>query len=73
VYRLHDRLFGRTPRAEWIPLDGAVATEVGERLARLGFGSLEAWASVANLEERVDGSDAIDPIVLEALREDTSH
>jgi uncharacterized Ntn-hydrolase superfamily protein len=73
LYALHDRLFGRTPRAEWIPLEGAVADEVGARLRTLGFDSLAAWASVANLEERVDGEDAIDPVVLAALREDAAN
>jgi uncharacterized Ntn-hydrolase superfamily protein len=43
--------------------------EVDERLGRLGYDSLDAWAGVENLEERVDGEDAIDPVVLDALRE----
>ena len=67
---LHDRLFGRTPRGEWLALDGALADEVSERLAWLGFDSLDAWAGVANLEERVDGNEAIDPVVLTALRDE---
>ena len=71
IYGLHDRLFGRTPRAQWLPLDGALRDEVHERLVRLGYDSLEAWAGVANLEERVEGNDAIDPVVLTALREET--
>ena len=70
LYALHDRLFGRTPRRHWLPLEGALADEVRQRLARLGFDSLDAWAGVANLEERVEGNDAIDPIVLEALRDE---
>ena len=37
-------------------------------LARLGHESLADWAGVANLEERVDGDDAIDPVVLRELR-----
>ena len=74
IYALHDRLFGVTPRDEWLPLDGALGDEVRERLARLGYKSdlaaaLIDWAGVENLEERVDGAAAIDPIVLEALRE----
>lgn len=72
LYGLHDRLFGRTPRADWLPLEGALANEVRERLARLGHDSLGAWAGVANLEERVEGNDAIDPVVLTALREETT-
>ena len=39
------------------------------RLARLGYDSLDTWAGVENLEERVDGDDAIDPVLLAALRE----
>ena len=31
--------------------------------------ALDRWAGVENLEERVDGADAIDPVVLDALRE----
>jgi uncharacterized Ntn-hydrolase superfamily protein len=68
IYELHQQLFGRTPERFWLPLEGELHDEVDERLGRLGFDSLEAWASVENLEERVTGSDAIDPVVLEALR-----
>jgi uncharacterized Ntn-hydrolase superfamily protein len=69
IYGLHDRLFGISLREDWLPLEGKLRTEVDERLARLGYDSLDAWAGVENLEERVDGEDAIDPVVLEALRE----
>ena len=46
------------------------------RLERLGYtgelgDALDAWAGVENLEERVDGGEEIDPVVLEALREST--
>jgi uncharacterized Ntn-hydrolase superfamily protein len=68
VYQLHDQLFGRTPRRYWLPLEGDLRSEVDERLGRLGYESLDAWAGVENLEERVDGDDEIDPVVLEALR-----
>jgi uncharacterized Ntn-hydrolase superfamily protein len=72
LYGLHDRLFGRTPRTQWLPLEGALADEVRERLTRLGYDELDTWAGVANLEERVDGNEAIDPVVLTALREETA-
>ena len=72
LYGLHDRLFGRTPRTQWLPLEGALANEVRERLTRLGYDELDTWAGVANLEERVDGNEAIDPVVLTALREETA-
>ncbi|HEY2207855.1 MAG TPA: putative peptidoglycan binding domain-containing protein, partial [Gaiellaceae bacterium] len=66
------RLFEVSPRDDWLPLEGDLRTEVDERLGRLGHDSLAAWAGVENLEERVDGGDAIDPVVLEALREATA-
>jgi uncharacterized Ntn-hydrolase superfamily protein len=69
IAKLHHRLFGKSPQADWLPLQGELRAEVDERLARLGYDSLEAWAGVENLEERVSGEDAIDPVVLDALRE----
>ena len=66
---LHSRLFGLSPREDWLPLEGKLRAEVDERLARLGYDSLDTWAGVENLEERVDGDDVIDPVVLDALRE----
>jgi uncharacterized Ntn-hydrolase superfamily protein len=72
IYGIHHRLFGLSPREDWLPLDGALRAEVDERLARLGYESLDAWAGVENLEERVDGDDEIDPVVLDALREASS-
>jgi len=43
------------------------------RLARLGYegelaDALFRWAGNQNLEERVDGAEQIDPVVLEELR-----
>lgn len=72
LYTLHDRLFGRTPREQWLPLEGELLAEVRTRLGQLGFDGLDAWAGVANLEERVDGENTIDPVVLDALREETA-
>jgi len=75
IYVIHDRLFGRTPESEWLPIEGALAEELRERLGLLGYdgevaAALDAWAGTENLEERLerDGS-RIDPVVLEALRE----
>ena len=72
IYELHRRLFEISPREDWLPLEGELRAEVDERLDRLGYPSLDAWAGVENLEERVDGDDAIDPVVLDALREASS-
>jgi uncharacterized Ntn-hydrolase superfamily protein len=69
LHTMHFRLFGTTPREGWLPLEGDLRAEVQERLGRVGYEKLEAWASVENLEERVDGSEHIDPVVLEALRD----
>lgn len=71
IYRLHDLLFGKTPREDWISVDDTLRAELVERLARAGHTSLDAWAGIENLEERVEGDDAIDPVVLERLREAT--
>ncbi len=68
LYAMHWALFGSTPRDEWLPVDDELRAEIGERLARVGHADLAVWAAVENLEERVDGADAIDPVVLEALR-----
>jgi uncharacterized Ntn-hydrolase superfamily protein len=68
LYDLHDQLFGKTPRDQWLPIDDELRAEIGERLARLGYERLEEWAGAANLEERVDGDDDIDPVVLNELR-----
>ena len=68
LYGLHQQLFGKTPRLQWIALSAELRAEIRERIARLGYESLDEWAGVENLEERVEGDDAIDPVVLEELR-----
>jgi uncharacterized Ntn-hydrolase superfamily protein len=71
LYGAHQLLFGETPRERWLPLDDELQTEVSGLLARLGYETLADWAGAANLEERVDGDDAIDPVVLRELRRAT--
>jgi uncharacterized Ntn-hydrolase superfamily protein len=69
---IHLLLFGKTPAAEFLPLDGELQDEVAVRLAAAGRTSLEEWAGVENLEERLDPSGAtIDPEVLAVLRTQT--
>ena len=68
LHELHDQLFGQTPRDQWLPVDEELRAEIDERLATLGYERLADWAGAANLEERVDGDAAIDPVVLRELR-----
>jgi len=70
---LHDIYFGKPDPATALPLEGALADEVRQRLAQLGHTdsdldkALAAWAGIENYEERLLPG-AIDPIVLEQLR-----
>jgi uncharacterized Ntn-hydrolase superfamily protein len=73
IYRLHDEIFGKTPRAQWLGVDEGLADELRDRLTKLGYeGELDdafsRWAATENLEERVEGAKQIDPVVLDALR-----
>jgi uncharacterized Ntn-hydrolase superfamily protein len=73
LYGLHNELFGVTPPEDWVTVDEALAAELRDRLGKLGYeGELgkafNDWAGTENLEERVDGLERIDPVVLGALR-----
>ncbi|HEV8461104.1 MAG TPA: DUF1028 domain-containing protein [Gaiellaceae bacterium] len=73
LYDIHSLLFGKTPPDEWIAVDDALHAELTERLADLGYEgeldrALNAWAGTENLEERLDGTQKIDPVVLAELR-----
>jgi uncharacterized Ntn-hydrolase superfamily protein len=73
LYGLHNELFGITPPEDWIDVDEELREELRRRLTALGYDgelgrSFSDWAGAANLEERVDGVERIDPIVLGALR-----
>jgi len=73
LYAIHSLLFGKTPREQWLDVGDELRAELAERLGRLGYdGELERafgdWSGTENLEERVDGVDRIDPVVLEELR-----
>jgi uncharacterized Ntn-hydrolase superfamily protein len=76
IYDLHQAIFGKTPREDWVEVDDALADELRRRLASLGYdGELGdaffAWTGNENLEERVDGVEQVDPVVLEELRRQT--
>jgi uncharacterized Ntn-hydrolase superfamily protein len=73
IYGIHQQLFGRTPKDEWLEVDDDLREELAERLARVGYEdelavALFAWAGNENLEERVEGATWIDPVVLDQLR-----
>jgi len=73
LHSLHKELFGVTPPEDWLDVDQALGVELRERLGRLGYeGELDkafnAWAGTANLEERTEGIERIDPVVLDVLR-----
>jgi uncharacterized Ntn-hydrolase superfamily protein len=73
IYGIHELLFGQTPKDDWLQIDDALGREVRERLAVLGYegelsDTLFRWAATENLEERVEGSEFIDPVVLDELR-----
>jgi uncharacterized Ntn-hydrolase superfamily protein len=76
IYVMHQAIFGETPREEWLEVDDALGRELRERLGRLGYDgdlaeSFFAWAGKENLEERIDGVERVDPVVLEELRRQT--
>ena len=76
IYVMHQAIFGKTPRENWLEVDDGLADELRGRLARLGYdGELDdaffTWAGNENLEERVDGVEHVDPVVLEELRRQT--
>jgi uncharacterized Ntn-hydrolase superfamily protein len=77
VFGLHREIFGVTPGEDWLTVDDELASELRERLAKLGYDDeLERaffdWAGTENLEERVDGVERIDPVVLGVLRKQST-
>jgi uncharacterized Ntn-hydrolase superfamily protein len=76
LYSFHQTLFGKTPDEEWVSVDRDLAAEIRERLAAAGYegdlaDAFERWAGAENLENRVAGTERIDPVVLERLRAGT--
>jgi uncharacterized Ntn-hydrolase superfamily protein len=76
IYAMHQAIFGKTPAESWLEVDDELSAELGRRLTKLGYeGELDEaffrWAGNENLEERVDGVERVDPVVLEELRRQT--
>ncbi len=64
---VHAMLFGKPDPDSLLDLTGELEAEVHDRVAARGYSSLETWAGVENLEDRmVPGR--IDPVVLAHLR-----
>ena len=73
LYDMHSLLFGQTPKPDWVEVDDLLRAELVERLSALGYDTelgraFGDWAGTENLEERVDGVERIDPVVLAELR-----
>jgi uncharacterized Ntn-hydrolase superfamily protein len=74
LLELHRLYFDAPDEASMLPLEGTLADEVRELLARAGHtdadltAALESWAGVENFEERLRPG-RIDPLVLEQLRD----
>ena len=71
---MHQLLFGKTPADEWLDVDDDLAARAARapRAARLRRPARRARSTTGpgteNLEERVNGVERIDPVVLEELR-----
>src|SRR5436190_23830688 len=64
IYDLHRKIFGKTPREEWIAVDEGLAAELQDRLARIGYDgdlatAFDRWGGGENLEDRIDGVERI--------------
>jgi uncharacterized Ntn-hydrolase superfamily protein len=74
---LHDIFFGKPDPDAALPLEGALADEVRDRLAQLDHrgddldAALADWAGIENYEERMLAG-RIDPLVLDQLRQKTT-
>jgi uncharacterized Ntn-hydrolase superfamily protein len=77
LYDIHTLLTATTPEDQKLPLDGDLAEEVRELLARAGYpgeegaplnDALRAFVGTENLEARWWHEDRLDPVVLEHLR-----
>jgi uncharacterized Ntn-hydrolase superfamily protein len=66
AHGLHDQLFGRTPRP--VASRRRRAADRNRRATTSSARASRGLAGAVNLEERVDGADEIDPVVLNELR-----
>ena len=75
IFGIHQLLFGSTSPEKWLAVDEPLRVEIADRLARRGFHqepleeAFRRWVGTENLEERIEGLERIDPVVLDALRQ----
>lgn len=77
LFDLHTLYFGRTRDEDLTPFDEVTRSEVASLLEKAGWwnrdqsveDNLQAWMGWHNLEERWEGGNRIDPVVLERLRD----
>ena len=74
IYAIHELLFGKTPSGGMARRGRrARAPSCASGSPRLGYEgevaeALFRWAGTENLEERIDGAERVDPVVLDVLR-----
>ena len=68
LYGLHEQLFGKTPRDQWLPVDDELRAEIDERLARLGYERSPTGPAPRTSRSASRATREIDPVVLSELR-----
>lgn len=74
LYDLHQLYFGSTPEEEWLTVDPELRVQLAAALAKLGYSTgefrndLDAWAGTENFEERIRGTDRLDPVIIEQIQ-----
>ena len=74
LYDLHQLYFGSTPEEQWLTVDPELRVQLAAALAKLGYSTgefkndLDAWAGTENFEERIRGTDRLDPVIIEQIQ-----
>jgi uncharacterized Ntn-hydrolase superfamily protein len=74
LYDLHRLHFGSTPEEQWLTVDPELRVQLAAALAKLGYSTgefkndLDAWAGTENFEERIRGTDRLDPVIIEQIQ-----
>jgi len=74
LYDLHQLYFGSTAGKQWLTVDPELRVQLAAALAKLGYSTgefkndLDAWAGTENFEERIRGTDRLDPVIIEQMQ-----